>query len=168
MYYLIFYDKKTHQILSLQARTSSPFDPSRYPKRENEEIWTGELDEIPSVPGDYLIKIEDKGVSFEYSPRPVLTLKPEKAELKADGVSKLRFEVQTKKRREDGELIDYAGSGEIRISASRGLLSALKAELVNGRASFTLTSVPETVTSTVMVSGRGFYSAHSEVQFVPP
>jgi hypothetical protein len=77
-------------------------------------------------------------------PRPNLTVSADKSELTGDGQDSVQIEIVLADA--DGRAVEGA-AGAVKVTTSRGKLSARGGlvELVNGRASITLTSANETV-----------------------
>lgn len=86
----------------------------------------------------------------------------------ADGISTTTISIQ-KRDYNDVDLTDNEDNNEILITTTRGRLSAISGALVNGLLQVTLTSVAETVTTTVTatdVSGM-LDSGSIDVTFTP-
>jgi len=84
-------------------------------------------------------------------------------ELAADGSSVVTFTI----KKVDGNGDVMSGDESVRISSTRGLLSALSTPLVNGQATFTLRSIEETVSIDVKVTHPFLGTETIAVQLVP-
>jgi hypothetical protein len=118
-----------------------------------------------SGPGLGALMVDTK--QRELLPRPSLTLSADKSELTGDGQDSTQIEIVLADA--DGQVIEGA-TGAVKVTTDRGKLSARGGlvELVNGRASISLTSANETV-SKVQVRAthvdRVFVQAHLELEF---
>jgi len=96
----------------------------------------------------------------------VLSISVSSSSIPADGISTSTFTV-SKMSSSGIPLTSSSDNDLISISATRGRLSSMGMPLINGVASFTLTSVSETVSSVVAVSNSLLGSCSTNIQFTP-
>jgi len=86
-------------------------------------------------------------------------------DIAADGSSTCTLTIK-KKNGQTGDYMTEAGDNDtVDISATRGKLSALRVDLVNGEAAVTLTSVIESVVTDVTVTSSGLADDSIQIQF---
>lgn len=130
---------------------------------DNLDIIKVEVDGAEPRLGSLMVDTKQR----ELIPRPSLTLSADKNELTGDGQDSAQIEIVLADA--DGQVIEGA-TGAVKVTTDRGKLSARGGlvELVNGRASISLTSANETV-SKVQVRAthvdRVFVQAHLELEF---
>jgi len=88
------------------------------------------------------------------------------ADIEADGTSYCTITIQ-KKDYLDNDMTAAEDNDTVTIETSRGKLSAIQVDLVNGTKTFTLTSVPETCIASVRVFSDGIKDGNIKIQFAP-
>ncbi len=87
-------------------------------------------------------------------------------DMPADGTTLATYTLQKKDAAGD-DMTDASDNETINISASRGLLSTLSVDLVNGAGTFTLKSVAETVKIQVQATNTTLGTIQKELQLIP-
>jgi len=168
----IIYDKTTKRIKGIFKRADKKIILSDFDKYNSTKYGYGVTEaETPST-SDYIVVLDEKTgniINTMYRPIPYnkISLQTATPEIKADGKSKAIITIQ--KYRFNGEIENpETGSEKVIITSTRGYLSTLHLTLINGKGSFTLTSVPETVEAIIMVSADGFLPTKPlKIQFSP-
>jgi len=88
------------------------------------------------------------------------------ADIEADGTSYCTITIQ-KKDYLDNDMTAAEDNDTVTIETSRGKLSAIQVDLVNGTKTFTLTSVSETCIADVRVFSDGIKDGNIKIQFAP-
>ena len=160
---IIFYNSSTGKVCLIREKTEST-------------IKVKDADSFLVAPGklsDYnlsFIKVKNRQVIKVPAYRVVLATST--PAILADGQSQATITIQKYKQtlQEDNtiqEKPENSGAEEITIATTRGKLSALKLNLVDGQGTFTLTSVPETVKAIVTASSFTLGKTNIVIQFTP-
>ena len=89
-------------------------------------------------------------------------------DIPADGVSSCTITIQKKNGETDADMVAAGDDDTVTLTNTRGALSVLQVDLVNGTADVTLTSVAETCISDIVASADGLDSGSIQIQFAPP
>lgn len=163
----VIYDEKTRNVTLIQERKLD-FDLSKSDNllQENEKHVLLDVGKNIRMPLKY------NGTNLVSCSLYNLRLTTPILEIPADGISQAIITVQKYKQthQEDNtiqEEPENSGTEEITFKTTRGKLSTLKLNLVNGQGQFALTSVPETVRATVTASNPDLGRATVDIQFTP-
>lgn len=112
----------------------------------------------------------------EYLAQPILEMTTDAADsadpingipdIPADGASSCSISVR-KKDRAGNYLTDASDNDTVDLECTRGKLSDLRIDLVNGEASVSLTSIAETCVSEVKAAAEGMEPVTIQIQFAP-
>lgn len=160
---IIFYNSSTGKVCAIREKVESTI---KVKDADNFLIVSGCLSDYDSN----FIKIENKQIIKIPAYRVVLATST--PAILADGQSQATITIQKYKQtlQEDNtiqEKPENSGTEEITIATTRGKLSALKLNLVDGQGTFTLTSVPETVKAIVTASSFTLGKTNIVIQFTP-
>jgi len=163
----VIYDEKTRNVTLIQERKLD-FDLSKSDNllQENEKHVLLDVDKNIRMPLKY------NGTNLVSCFLYKLRLTTPTPEIPADGQSQATITIQKYRQilQEDNtiqEKPENSGDEEVTLATTRGKLSTLKLNLVNGKNSFTLTSVPETIEAIITASAEGFmFIQPLKIQFI--
>lgn len=169
---IIMYDKATKQIENIECRSLTAYRIEEFedfnPGRQ--AYYTDMGDGIGGINRDYRIEIDGAGqASFVHNPRTrqILRMMVDTEDMRVVAGESVLIKVMKYILKGDELTPAKEGNERIKLSCSRGYLSALEIDLKDGEAEIIWTSVKETIPVKIIASEITLGTASVDIELIP-